>query len=191
MARPRAFDEAVVLEKATRVFWEKGYEATSLCDLTAATGLGKGSLYGAFGDKRRLFLRSLRTYLDSARVQTAQALATAASPRAGLEEWLRKVGSRACTTRNGCFGVNSVIELGAKDADVRALMADHDRQHARLIAEVLARGIEDGEFRPDLDPMLGASHLLVVAHGLVSAGRAHLDGSEVEQLVRLSLDGLS
>ena len=57
MARPREFDEDRVIEVLTRVFWEKGYEATSMQDLVKATGLLKGSLYGAFGDKKALYMK--------------------------------------------------------------------------------------------------------------------------------------
>ena len=66
MARPRTFDEADVVEAARDQFWNRGYAATSVDDLTAATGLGKGSLYGAFGDKHSLFLRALDRYCVAA-----------------------------------------------------------------------------------------------------------------------------
>ncbi len=62
MPRPRQFEEEVVLAAVQAVFWDNGYAGTSLDDLVAASGLGKGSLYGAFGDKRSLFLRVLREY---------------------------------------------------------------------------------------------------------------------------------
>ena len=65
MARPRTFDEHEVVAAARDEFWERGYAATSVDDLTAATGLGKGSLYGAFGDKHTLYLRALDDYISS------------------------------------------------------------------------------------------------------------------------------
>ena len=65
MARPREFDEERVLQAALEVFRAKGFEGTRLCDLEQATGLGRGSLYGAFGDKRTLFLKVLGRYLSS------------------------------------------------------------------------------------------------------------------------------
>ncbi|WP_263993360.1 TetR/AcrR family transcriptional regulator, partial [Mycolicibacterium fallax] len=66
MPRPRQFDEAAVIAEARDVFWTRGYASTSLEDLTTATGLGKGSLYGAFGDKRGLFLRALDAFVADA-----------------------------------------------------------------------------------------------------------------------------
>ncbi|MCZ6578878.1 MAG: helix-turn-helix domain containing protein, partial [Gammaproteobacteria bacterium] len=70
MARPREFDEIKVKEALMRVFWEKGYEATSMQDLVEATGLLKGSLYGAFGDNRALYMVALAQY-DHTRIQDA------------------------------------------------------------------------------------------------------------------------
>ena len=66
MPRPREFDEADVVAAARDEFWTRGYVATSVDDLTTVTGLGKGSLYGAFGDKHGLFLRALDDYITSA-----------------------------------------------------------------------------------------------------------------------------
>ncbi len=68
MARPRQFDEEKVIESLMNVFWEKGYQATSMQDLVAASGLLKGSLYGAFGDKHAMYLAALKHY-DHTRIQ--------------------------------------------------------------------------------------------------------------------------
>src|ERR1700733_14070568 len=74
MARPRMFDEQEVLDAAREAFWTNGYTATSLDDLTAATGLGKGSLYAAFGGKRQLFDRLFGDYCAGAAAETQQLL---------------------------------------------------------------------------------------------------------------------
>ena len=76
MPRPRKFDESDVIAAARDEFWTRGYAATSVDDLTAATGLGKGSLYGAFGDKHGLFMRALDDYITSASTASARSCAT-------------------------------------------------------------------------------------------------------------------
>jgi AcrR family transcriptional regulator len=86
MARPRTFDEHTVLEAARDAFWKTGYAATSMDDLTAATGLGKGSLYAAFGGKRELFDRVFRDYCAAA---TAHTQAQLKGPDAGAYKRLR------------------------------------------------------------------------------------------------------
>ncbi|MEK8144694.1 helix-turn-helix domain-containing protein [Streptomyces sp. M10(2022)] len=80
MARPRSFDEKQVLNAVRDQFWDTGYAATSLEDLMRVSGLGKGSLYAAFGDKRQLFLRALHSYTDDSHGHLREALAEA--PRA-------------------------------------------------------------------------------------------------------------
>ncbi|MEO1230232.1 MAG: TetR/AcrR family transcriptional regulator [Myxococcota bacterium] len=191
MARPRSFDEAVVLDKAMRQFWSKGFEATSLADLVAVTGLAKGSLYQAFGDKRQLYLRTLRNYLDEGRVNMAQNLGSASSGHRGIADWLARMGERASARpRTGCFGVNAAVELGAHDVEVRGIMADHDRHRKVILAEALSRGVAEGDFRADLDPEAGAGFLILFSHGIMSMGRASLEKKEVEALIEITLRAL-
>src|ERR1700732_1861527 len=80
MARPRQFDEKRVVLAVREQFWDKGYAATSLQDLMRVSGLGKGSLYAAFGDKHQLFLRALHSYTDDSHAELRKAPAEA--PRA-------------------------------------------------------------------------------------------------------------
>ena len=105
MARPREFDEAVVLEKAARVFWAHGYEGSSLADLCEGTGLTKGSLYKAFEDKRGLYLRALEHYMTEGRANLEERIRNAPSGLAGLEAWVRMAGGMACRggPNGGCF----------------------------------------------------------------------------------------
>ena len=76
VGRPREFDEEQVLDAAMKAFWANGYEATSLADLVSVTGLHKGSLYQAFGDKHSLFIQTLSRYLQNIRHHKNQVLET-------------------------------------------------------------------------------------------------------------------
>src|SRR5215470_7162266 len=84
MARPRSFDPDDALARAMEAFWAKGYEGTSLADLVAATGLNKGSLYAAFGDKRRLYLAAIERYERVAIDATIARLRDAVDPAAAI-----------------------------------------------------------------------------------------------------------
>ena len=88
MVRPREFDRDEVLDRAMRVFWEKGYAATSTDDLLAAMNIGRQSLYNAFGDKRRLYLEALERYQANSTSGHLGRLNGAASPLAGIEALL-------------------------------------------------------------------------------------------------------
>ncbi len=121
MARPRTFDEREVVAAARDEFWERGYAATSVDDLTAATGLGKGSLYGAFGDKHSLYLRALDDYimssLDDVRASLRNPSKSAYERLAGHIRGQAKA-LVADKSRRGCLMAKSAAELGATDADV-------------------------------------------------------------------------
>ena len=84
VGRPREFDEEQVLDAAMKAFWAKGYEATSLADLVSVTGLHKGSLYQAFGDKHSLFIQTLNRYLQNVRQHKNQMLEAAETPIGGI-----------------------------------------------------------------------------------------------------------
>ena len=81
--RPRSFDETAALEKATQVFWSKGYDGVTIDDLVAGMGVGRPSLYAVFGDKRTIFLRVLRAYAEA---KGASALRRRSSRRRGLRD---------------------------------------------------------------------------------------------------------
>src|ERR1041384_7053746 len=110
MARPRSFDEAKVLDAAREQFARTGYAATSLDDLMKATGLGKGSLYGAFGDKHQLFLRVLEGYRVDSVSDVRSALDGCAEPVVDRVRALLRGAAHSATTR-GCMLVNSTAEL--------------------------------------------------------------------------------
>src|ERR1700753_789851 len=87
--RPRSFDETEALEKATQVFWSKGYDGVTIDDLVAGMGVGRPSLYAVFGDKRTLFLRALRAYAEKKGAGAANSLLSPQPLRDSLASFLR------------------------------------------------------------------------------------------------------
>src|SRR5690242_21075347 len=87
--RPRSFDERYALEKATQVFWSKGYDGATIDDLVGGMGVGRPSLYAVFGDKRTLFLRVLRAYAEKKGARAVKALLSPQTLRASLAGFLR------------------------------------------------------------------------------------------------------
>src|ERR1041385_4893582 len=145
MARPREFDADSALESAMQVFWAKGYEATSLDDLCAATGLSRSSLYGAFGDKRDLLLRSLDRYSERGSARIAATLEKAATLREGLAAVLNEFIDQivAGPGRRGCFVGNCAAELARHDreamARVRASLARNEGIFGAALTRAKAR----------------------------------------------------
>src|SRR5271167_2268205 len=93
--RPRSFDEMEALEKATQVFWSKGYDGVTIDDLVDGMGVGRPSLYSVFGDKRTIFLRVLRAYAETKGALAAKALFSPPTLRDSLVSFLRFTVGRA------------------------------------------------------------------------------------------------
>ena len=160
VGRPREFDEDAALESAMNAFWEKGYEATSLADLCACTGLHKGSLYQAFGDKHTLFLRALKNYADREFRETAAVAFEHESPLDSLRAIVRKVCSHA-EEGKGCMMINSMVELAPHDPDVKAAVQAEAERRMRVVGELLGKAQQAGEIRKDLEPQKLAQQLMI------------------------------
>lgn len=168
MARPRKFDEDAVVAAAREQFWDGGYAATSVDDLATATGLGKGSLYGAFGDKHALFLRALDGYCVDA---TDRVLAQLRQP--DVPAYDRLVGHIratvadivADTDRRGCMMAKSSAELGATDVDVDRVVIASFTKWQDAIAECVAEAQRDGTVSAAADPEAVATMLLGMIRG--------------------------
>ncbi|MDG9674156.1 TetR/AcrR family transcriptional regulator [Micromonospora sp. DH14] len=177
MARPRQFDEEQVIRAVRDQFWDAGYAATSLEDLVRVSGLGKGSLYGAFGDKHRLFLRALREYTDTSCGYLREMLAS--TPRAldALRAFvMAPVGDPGgAAARRGCLMANSTSELATADPDVLAEARRTYEATTALVAECVGRAQDEGDLPRDVDPVETARALLAAQQGLVFMGRTGMD----------------
>ena len=137
MARPREFDEAEVLEAALNLFRAKGFDGTTLAELEQATGLGRGSIYGAFGDKRALFLKVLGRYFETAMECRLERLRAPGAGRAAIVAVFRDIARSASADRErkGCMLTNCSVELADRDPDLACQAArglDVARDPARL-----------------------------------------------------------
>lgn len=189
--RPREFDEDEVLESALDVFWERGYASTSLSDLLERTGLAKGSLYKAFGDKRQLFWAALDRYLERG-LRGLDDLARGGSPRETLRTWLTNVASMATCdgVRRGCMAVNCTVELAPHDQEVRERLRRHEKSLERLYARLVQAGVDAGEFRDDVDPKAAARWLTTMVDGLQVRGKLGLDRRGAAETIDLAMAAL-
>jgi TetR/AcrR family transcriptional regulator, transcriptional repressor for nem operon len=148
MARPRSFDEDKVLDIAIGVFREKGYEGASTEDLVSAMGIGRQSLYGAFGDKRSIYLASLRRYNTQSVTELLDVGRRASSPMKAIEAVLTHfVRHHASPEASACMGVNAICEFGTSDKDVVHIT----RQSGKLLEQSLVRWIGEARDRDEID----------------------------------------
>jgi TetR/AcrR family transcriptional regulator, transcriptional repressor for nem operon len=168
MARPREFDEAEVVQAAREQFWLHGFNGTSLDDLTVVTGLGRGSLYAAFTDKRNLFLRALDDY---AAAVMGQLLADLRDPdksgRDRVVDHIRFITKllTADTKGKGCLMAKSAAEMGATDKEVSRRVRKWLDGYQRDIAEAIQAAQRDGEIDPDVEPDELALLILALLRG--------------------------
>jgi AcrR family transcriptional regulator len=180
MARPREFDEADVLDRALSTFWEHGYEGTSIDELVAATGLGRASLYGAFGDKEQIFAKALERYCARA----GEALAIGddePSARAALERLLRAlvVKSLPKSGPRGCFLLSSTVG-GDAPAAARRAYAEYAAGLERALTALVRRGQESGELTRAADAQAVARMIAVLLQGVAASARAGRTKAQLE-----------
>jgi TetR/AcrR family transcriptional repressor of nem operon len=143
MPRKKEFDEYEVLNRAMEIFWQKGYEATSVQDLVDQMGINRGSLYGTFTDKRALFLAAINHYDQTVVSAVVTYLHRPGSARRAIEDYIKSEVQRALHDRHrqGCFVTNSAVEVGPHDAEAeeRLTASLHRVEAAFYDALVLAK----------------------------------------------------
>src|SRR5262245_12046813 len=124
--RPRTYDPEVALARVTESFWQAGYSGTSLDDLSAATGMNRPSLYGAFGDKRDLYLKAVARYWELSRAAMREALAYDRPLREALQSLYRKALSMYLSGKSprGCFAIGTATTEAVGDPKIRASLAE-------------------------------------------------------------------
>ena len=190
MPRPRTFDEDRAVDAAMRVFWTSGYEATSTQDLCAATGLGRSSIYNTFTSKRDLFDRALQRYVDRFTAAQLKVIQDATLP---LRERVRQILWTAVEPDPGepagCFVINTIVELGPKDAEViDRLDRDHEAKLAALTTAIQAAQAA-GELDPEQDAAGLATYVFTVLGGLRVAARRGATPESQRIVVEATLRG--
>jgi len=189
MARPRQFDTEQALAAAMELFWEKGYEATSIGDLTARMGIERPSLYAAFGDKKELFEAALRAYSRKHAANARTLLQKGASVKAAFRSYFESIAAEAYDgDRNrGCFCINTMVELAPHDAKFEILTREHQMYLSALFQETIERGIRTGEVQSGTDARALAQTLVVSLIGLTVMMKSRPERSFVDNAVSTTL----
>ncbi|RFS81633.1 TetR/AcrR family transcriptional regulator [Actinomadura spongiicola] len=189
MARAKEFDPDEALRRALELFWERGYEATSMADLVACLGVARASIYATFGGKHELYLKALERYLRTTDPAIAEALSR---PGPVLPQVRRLIEDYAEQSfrgrpRNGCFVVNTAVELAARDPEAARLVEASWTFLEASLTSALTRARAQGELPGDRDPRSLARFLVVFFQGLRVLGRAPGDDDRLRDATREAL----
>lgn len=191
MARPRNFDPLVVLDNAVKVFWREGYEATAVETLCEETKLSPGSLYGAFGGKRDLFLAALDRYMDQISSDAIRRIATPASGMEGIRSYFSNLVDAIIEGRRprGCLLTNSLIEMGDRDPEVARKVTVNLTRLETAFAGALTRAAAAGEIGSEPGAK-AAPYLVCIVQGLNVMANTQPSRQMLEQTVAAALRAL-
>ena len=192
MPRPKEFERDVVLEKAMELFWQKGYEATSVQDLVQHMGINRGSLYDTFQDKHHLFLAAVSHYHDTVvKDAIARLEAPTAAKQAIIDHFDRMVdcmmGDEA---QRGCLMTNTIVELAAHHPDIAAQLQMSLRRIEQAFRTVLARAQAAGEVSSEQDASDLARYLVCCIQGLRVMCKTHVNREQFQATVNIMLSVL-
>ncbi|AFU18038.1 Transcriptional regulator, TetR (plasmid) [Bacillus thuringiensis MC28] len=189
MARTREFDEDQVLDAAMQLFWEKGYEATSLSDLTSRMGIQRPSIYSAFGDKKELFEAALRRYTMSRASDIRNRLQSHSSVKESFSIFFADVVNEeyAGDLSKGCFCINTMVELAPHDERFEILTREHQMYLAVIFQETIERGIQSGELEVNTDAKSLAQALIVALIGLTVMMKSRPQRTFVDNVIATTL----
>jgi len=148
----KQFDQEEVLNKALQVFWNKGFEATSMQDLVRTMGINRASLYQTYGNKRLLFNKSLDRYIDNMRKQLNQILQLPGSPLDNLQDVLKKfVTGSLDAGMQGCLLNNTAVELGPHDPEIATKLRNIWDEFEMIFSKIIQHAVDNGEIKSSID----------------------------------------
>ena len=190
--RPREFDIEDVVRDAMNVFWTRGYHATSLTDLLEGTGLSRGSLYKAFGDKKSLFIKALDCYAEAGLQELGDTLATPGSVKQAIRSALTIYVplSAGNTGRRGCMVMATAAEMLPHDAEVGACVQSTFRRIQALLVAAVQRGQSSGEITISQDARDIARFLVCQIEGMRLLGKVGATRQEMAAVVEAAIRSL-
>jgi len=189
--RPRAYEPEVALGKALDLFRRQGFAATSLDDLSEATGMNRPSLYGAFGDKRELYIKSYQRYREEAGASMAMIFREEMPLRQRLERIFASalnIYLSGETGPRGCFTVVTAASEAVGDPEIRGMVLDGLTELDKAFANCFRRAREKGELPESADPVVLAQIASATIHTIAIRSRARVSRKDLEAIVKGAID---
>jgi len=187
MGRPLEFDRDEALDVAMRVFWSRGYKATSLQDLLHAMDLSKSSFYQSFGSKHELLQRNIDRYRRAVTASMQARLAQAPSGRRFIEDILHETAqdTHPADRQWGCLVMNCASEFARSDAVVADLVMDSIRGFEEVFRQAVERAQQEGDIAPEQDAVALARYLASSRSGLLTMAKAGVEPEALRDVIAL------
>ena len=186
----KSFDTDQAIDRATAVFWEKGYEATSLADLLKAIGINKGSFYNAFGGKKQLFNQSLLKYEQEQHKATLRKLSDFNDPVLAVTTLFDGLIAQSLNDEQhkGCFLVNTALDLQSHDEDTQKMVKRGMKYAEDFFKQQIELGHNTGVIPKTVDANLTAKSLLTLVVGLRVLARGVFDHDSLQAIKTQAID---
>lgn len=189
MAGPvKQFDQKQALAKALQVFWEKGFEATSMQDLVNAMGINRASMYDTFGNKQNLFNRALFEYSERTIENIRRVLEQPGSPLMNIVNYFKMMGSSTEMANNyGCFLNNTAVEFGPHDPQIANTIREQWNKVELMFKSALDKAIEQGELKADTDTLALARFFNTLTSGLAVRSKVNVSAEQISGVVKTAI----
>lgn len=193
MARPKEFDTEEALEKAIDLFWAKGFSACSMQDVVEGLGLSRSSIYETFGDKRQLFLASLKKYQQEGAEVMRHQLGTTTDIQQTFKDMFYAFLPTGLNdySKKSCFMVNVGIELAPHDPEIAALVQANTMEMEEILSAAIQKGQDAGQISRNLDAIALGRFIFSTLSGLyVSTASGTTDRTKLEDIIKVALSVL-
>jgi TetR/AcrR family transcriptional repressor of nem operon len=187
MARSKEFEESVVLDKAMKLFWEQGYEKTSLTDLVEHMGIHRRSLYDTFGDKHMLFLKAMDRFRAKINTELTGVVKRSETAEEALQMIISFMIYGEEDSPSGCLMVNSAVELAMRDAEVDSKSTESFTLSEQMFKDIILWGQRNGEFTSAYNAGELAEHMHAVCVGLRVMTRTSIAKEKLHRTANLSI----
>jgi len=191
MARSVEFDEQLAVSRAMDVFWRKGYNGTTMRDLTEAMGINSSSLYNTIGDKHELFIRSLKHYTESRMKAAIKQLEPIKSPIKAIEKYIQSSAYVITNEADSCLAIKTTFEVASTDKQVQQIIkADNDFTYNLLIS-LVERAIEKGEIKVSQDAAMLTDYIINHFTGWHESFIIHKDKTRIKKMATFLVEQIS
>ena len=192
MARTKDFDEEAVLDKAIQLFWNKGFNATSMQDLVDGLGISRSSMYATYGDKHSLFLAALERYKVKANAIMADITDNTESSKEAVKKLVTLTTSELIKDKQhkGCFLVNTAVEIAPHDPEVNACICQNDKDIESFFYKAIKKGQASGEIPTKHNARALARFIFNTVKGIRVAAKSGADKKVFDDIVNITLSVL-